>query len=333
MSTNTIQELLNKGAFILEDPHTGLLNIGPLCELDSHTGRFVDYDLKTACYLSEPDYQLSREELLKAVASFKKSKGFREWSFSSKADYLKSFKEAKNCFLNTNLNKVILYRLAYAEVKNEFGTFFNSLSSLLSSNKNGYIYALINPSKSLYRLGLAPEFLFKGSKGSKYETIALAGTGGLDEELLLNSKLIKEHKAVEESISCELKNKVSWGEISEERHGHIKHLSSKGVLDIKREEVLSLAEKLHPTAAVGVMPKNFNLGFSPGPEPRGFYGGFAELLMDESSFALVLIRGLEIRDGEAKVFFGGGVIRESVLEGELKELEMKFENLKVLLDL
>ena len=99
-----------------------------------------------------------------------------------------------------------------------------------------------------------------------------------------------------------------------------------------------MAQELHPTPALGVSPRK--LGFDEiarwdDVTLRGRYGApFGVLLPGtEGMRCFVAIRGVQWQDGSVLLGSGCGVVSESVLEREWKELELKRASVKRILAL
>ena len=112
--------------------------------------------------------------------------------------------------------------------------------------------------------------------------------------------------------------------------GPVQHLSS--VVEGKMRErvhVLKLAEIVHPTPAVGGVPREEALEFIAEAEgfDRGWYGGPIGIVYPDGrgTFAVAL-RGALLHDGVIDLFAGAGIVEGSLPQDELREVEMKLRS-------
>ena len=231
----------------------------------------------------------------------------------------------------------------------------------------GYVYGFFDPKKKRALLGLSPEFLYTSKSDGTLWTTAVAGSQRASQFKKWSAKLKLEHKLVEESVKDSLSEKVEFSSAKTLKYGDLVHLCSEGKIsqdlthhqdmnlnqdldmnmdlnqDLNMNQDLNLnqdlnmnmdlnqiAKRLHPTAAVGTLPKKAYESLNLGPEPRGFYGGYAELQKIDLPFSLVTIRGLEWNGGELRASIGGGVLQESLLDEEWEELNFKWAQFKKL---
>ena len=91
-------------------------------------------------------------------------------------------------------------------------------------------------------------------------------------------------------------------------------------------------EKLHPTAALGGYPakKAFEwLEQEPTQKRKRFFGApFGFFNGKDKAFCLVALRSLEWTDSETHIYSGGGLVKESNLQKEWRELFLKREQVK-----
>ena len=92
--------------------------------------------------------------------------------------------------------------------------------------------------------------------------------------------------------------------------------------------ILAILDKLHPTAAVGGAPRSRALAWLKTYEnlDRGWYTGPIGWVNDrgEGDFAIAL-RAALLRDNEARLFAGAGIVAGSTAECELQETQLKMK--------
>lgn len=181
-------------------------------------------------------------------------------------------------------------------------------------------------------LGATPEVLFRYFDGRIY-TMALAGTARHDERMVfaVDEKEIREHEFVAQTLISKLSDLGMV--IRRDRDildlGRLIHFQTLIKVELYQyEEIQTLIERLHPTPALGSLPRT--------PEtlaqlqewrerlecPAGFGAPFG--LWREGDFeALVAIRMVAWDGDEVLLPSGCGVIQESRLVNEWRELALK----------
>jgi menaquinone-specific isochorismate synthase len=192
-------------------------------------------------------------------------------------------------------------------------------------------------------LGATPERLI-ARHGCHVQTAALAGSiarsSDAAERLLANPKELHEHRLVAETIASRLRplcsslDVASGPRIRELRH--LLHLETPihGLLR-KGLHVLELVDHLHPTPAVGGLPASDVLHHLERFETvkRGWYaspvGWFDSA--GNGDFAVALRCGV-LRDRQAHLFAGAGIVADSKPRLELAETELKLHTLREALE-
>lgn len=181
-------------------------------------------------------------------------------------------------------------------------------------------------------LGATPEVLFRYFDGRIY-TMALAGTARSDERMLfaIDDKEIREHEFVAQTLIAKLSDLGMV--IRSERDildlGRLIHFQTLIKVELYQyQETETLIKRLHPTPALGPLPRT--------PEtmkqltewrerldcPVEFGAPFG-LLRDGDFEALVAIRMVAWKGDEFMLPSGCGVIQESRLVNEWRELALK----------
>ncbi len=181
-------------------------------------------------------------------------------------------------------------------------------------------------------LGATPEVLFRYFDGRIY-TMALAGTARSDERRLfaIDDKEIREHEFVAQTLIAKLSDlgMVIRNERGILDLGKLIHFQTLIKVELyKYEKTETLIERLHPTPALGPLPRT-TATLDLLKEWRGSldcpveFGAPFGLLRDGDFEALVAIRMLSWKGDEFSLPSGCGVIQESRLVNEWRELALK----------
>ena len=181
-------------------------------------------------------------------------------------------------------------------------------------------------------LGATPEVLFRYFDG-RIETMALAGTARSDERRLfaVDDKEIREHEFVAQTLISKLSD---LGMVLRKERGILDlgplvHFQTLIKVELyKYEKIQTLIERLHPTPALGPLPRTHaTLALLKKWRERldcpAEFGAPFGLLRDGDFEALVAIRMLSWRGDEFSLPSGCGVIEESRLVNEWRELALK----------
>lgn len=191
-------------------------------------------------------------------------------------------------------------------------------------------------------VGATPERLLH-KRGLSLTTEALAGTiaAGVDSEHRLqgSAKDLEEHRHVVSTITgvleplCAECRVASAPEIR--RLKRLLHLQTPIAAELRTDtHVLELLERLHPTPAVGGVPTERAVEWIRRHEPfdRGWYAGAVGWFDagGDGDFAVALRSGL-LSGHEARLFAGGGIVKDSVPLEEYEETNLKLAALRAAL--
>jgi len=197
-------------------------------------------------------------------------------------------------------------------------------------------------------IGASPELLLRRS-GASVSTVALAGStrrssdpavdDHLGEQLLRSDKDRREHAIVAERIARSLRQHAVWVEAGEEpeiiKVANIQHLATPIVAQLADpRSAVELAGMLHPTPAVGGEPAPAALAAITELEQmdRGWYAGPVGWMdATEDGEFCVALRSALLRDREAHLYAGVGIVAGSDPAAELAETEIKLQALLPLL--
>jgi isochorismate synthase len=191
-------------------------------------------------------------------------------------------------------------------------------------------------------VGASPELLVRRS-GASVSTVALAGStrrssdpavdDHLAERLRRSDKDRREHRIVVERIVRRLRPHAVWVETGPEpeivKVANIQHLATPVIAQLAEpRSAIELAGMLHPTPAVGGEP--WPAAAAPLIEleqlDRGWYAApLGWMDATEDGEFCVALRSALLRDRDAHLFAGVGVVAGSDPEAELAETEVKLQ--------
>jgi isochorismate synthase len=193
-------------------------------------------------------------------------------------------------------------------------------------------------------LGASPELLVRRS-GASASTVALAGStrrssdpavdDHLGEQLLHSDKDRREQRIVTERIVRTLRPHAVWVETAPEpelvKVANIQHLATPVIAQLAEpHSAVELAGLLHPTPAVGGEPWHGAREAIGELErmDRGWYAGPVGWMdATEDGEFCVALRSALLRDREARLFAGVGIVAGSDPAAELAETEVKLQAL------
>jgi salicylate biosynthesis isochorismate synthase/menaquinone-specific isochorismate synthase len=197
-------------------------------------------------------------------------------------------------------------------------------------------------------IGASPELLLRRA-GASVSTVALAGStrrssdpavdDHLGEQLLRSDKDRREQRIVAERIVRALRPHAVWVEAAAEpeivKVANIQHLATPIIAQLAEpRSAIELAGMLHPTPAVGGEPWPEAAAAIADLEgmDRGWYAGPVGWMdATEDGEFCVALRSALLRDREAHLFAGVGVVAGSDPAAELAETEVKLGALLPLL--
>ncbi|HSS34532.1 MAG TPA: isochorismate synthase [Solirubrobacterales bacterium] len=193
-------------------------------------------------------------------------------------------------------------------------------------------------------IGASPELLVRRS-GASVSTVALAGStrrssdpavdDHLGEQLLRSDKDRREQRIVAERIVRALRPHAVWVEAAAEpeivKVANIQHLATPVIAQLAEpHSAIEMAGLLHPTPAVGGEPWSEAAATITALEgmDRGWYAGPVGWMdATEDGEFCVALRSALLRDRDAHLFAGVGVVAGSDPAAELAETEVKLQAL------
>ena len=194
--------------------------------------------------------------------------------------------------------------------------------------------ALVYTPQSGLWLASTPEILLSGD-GSRWQTIALAGTMKYDDDLRWSEKNIQEQRYVATYIIHQLEQFTH--DFTEEgprtaRAGHLAHLRSDFHFSLPDHTAIgALLQALHPTPAVCGLPKqdSFRYILQHEHHDRSYYSGFmGPLFLNGQTNLFVTLRCMQLFANGYRLYAGGGLLKDSVEEQEWQETETKLDTMR-----
>lgn len=232
---------------------------------------------------------------------------------------------------------------------------------LLHKYSRAFVYVWFHPKTGCW-LGASPETLLKTER-NKFRTMALAGTQLFKgkTEVEWPKKEVEEQHIVTEYIlkSLEKVSGIRNIDVSEPysaKAGNLLHIRTdiSGYME-QPEKIRELISTLHPTPAVCGLPREKALEFILQNEniSREFYSGYLGELnrktesrrssnkrnqenqqfssISTESNLYVNLRCMKLKDGNARIFVGGGITRDSNAADEWMETVNKSQTMKAVL--
>jgi menaquinone-specific isochorismate synthase len=253
------------------------------------------------------------------------------WESPFEDAFDRGFEQLKNLFLEKKLAKAVPYM-------SHTGSGPVSLKQmLLAGLKNASALALYGCwDEHEGILGATPELLFELENEQQLNTMACAATLSFDEEptAALASKLQKEHGVVISCIEEALKplGSVNIGQTHWQRFQALKHLITPIECALKQPiSFQQIVERLHPTSALGAYPKEEGMKWLASYDkqvPRKRFGAPVGCVFQERAICRVGIRNVQWEAHTAMIGAGVGVIAESTIHEEKKELLAKIATVK-----
>lgn len=283
-------------------------------------------------------FEVIEEPYVKTTVKFSKKKF--DIYLDDKKSHLELVSVGIDAIKNNSFKKVVLSRKENVKL-----TSFNLIEvfqRLLKKYENAFVYVWFHPKVGLW-MGATPERLVT-IKNKKFHTTALASTQNYNGDLKPSwgKKEKKEHQFVLDYIISQIKDQkngirlknFSVSETHTIKAGNLLHLKADIRGEIEMFELKKLLNTLHPTPAVCGLPKDAAKSFILQNEKydRTFYTGFlGEINNNLETELFVNLRCVEIEEGFAKIYVGGGITEDSIPEKEWLETHLKTNTIKSIL--
>lgn len=275
------------------------------------------------------------DEKLESPLNSKETRSFSKQliktkSFSNQREvYIEKIQKALQELRLNTLKKVVLSTRFDLKCSN-----LNPISyfeKLLIQYPKTFNYIIYHPEEGTW-LGATPEALIE-LENDQLTTFALAGTKPTNFERW-GIKELEEQKYVSDQIYATLSedptcSDISISDIETIQAGNIDHILTKISANIQQPNVWKLARSLHPTPAVGGVPKNDSLEFIKKHENynRSFYTGFLGIHESLRTRFFVNLRCMRLSNNKASIYVGGGITSKSDPASEWNEIIHKAQTM------
>ena len=241
---------------------------------------------------------------------------------TQKENFIKLVGAAVNALEEQAMEKVVLsnaFRLSYS------GDPLNVFNRLLEHYPRAFVYYWSHPETGSW-LGATPE-RFLQLEEQQLSTMALAGTMAAT-QTEWSSKEIHEQQLVVDAIVAGLSRHLSpghirVGELQTVQAGKLRHLCTHISAEVQRVAMATLIEELHPTPAVGGLPKAAAVDYILNQEgyDRSYYTGYlGPFAAGEQANLFVNLRCAQFLPGAVQLYTGAGITAGSVPSREWEEI-------------
>jgi len=228
-----------------------------------------------------------------------------------------------------HIKKVVASRPFFADVK-EGWQVFDYYQKLSNKYPNAFTYLFSIPGIGTW-CGATPELLVN-AQDNKIQLVSLAGTKTPDKEWTQKEK--QEQAFVTNYIETLLQRNgcqnIGTGETQTIQAGSVQHLKTTISAELNTaEQLFTLVKDLHPTPAVGGLPKNaaMELILEKESYDRKYYTGFLGPVKAKQTKLFVNLRCLEALGDSVCLYLGAGITAASNPDAEWEETKLKANTL------
>ena len=253
---------------------------------------------------------------------------------TTKEEYAQAFANAKQLINQNHLSKIVLSKRKV--IRLETNDLYEHFVRIKNAYSSAFTYLLHIPNYFTW-LGASPELLLEGGRAN-YRSRAIAGTRGNDDlqkNQVWSEKDISEHAFVKDHYKEILDRHQIEHSISENytlSAGNLAHICADIAIHSKSSSLERVVDLIHPSPALSGFPVGQAIANIPQIETynRGYYCGFLGPIDSPSEFSLFAnIRCMEIFRNGVAVYSGGGIVKDSKMESEWEEAEMKADTLLI----
>lgn len=308
---------------------------------------FPDFFLsdKTPWFEHEHTQEITLEDLLQYLSqdAFEGSR-ILHWNNPYQNLFNATFAELQLKFAANEIDKAVPFVFESSSTQMNSDKLIYSIKSCLmyAQNYPAFVYGFWDEKQGI--LGVTPELLFRFEKGNTLETIAVAGTSGLRdnmEELLNDPKEGHEHELVVQGIRESLMQfgQVAIGERNLLRLPKVTHLATP--ISVHLEEAPDFEKTvraLHPTPALGASPRKQGMLWLADYQRKidrrrfGAPAGYVNSKTNEAC-CYVAIRNAQWDTDAICIGAGCGVVPASQQDLEWAEINLKLQAIKEILTL
>ncbi|MCM8783292.1 MAG: anthranilate synthase component I [Candidatus Omnitrophica bacterium] len=251
----------------------------------------------------------------------------------TKKDFIQAVNKAKEYIKKGEIIQVVLSQRLITKINTKS---FDVYRALRSINPSPYMYYLKFKNFSL--VGASPEVFVRCEEGN-VELRPIAGTrvrgGNLEEDKLLEEELLKSKKECAEHIMLVDLGRNDLGRVCEfgtvkvtelmviERYSHVMHIVSNIVGKLKKDrDIFDLIRATFPAGTVTGAPKIRAMEIIAELEEiaRGPYAGCVGYFSFSGNLdSCITIRTIIIKDGQAYIQAGAGIVADSEPDSEYQE--------------
>ncbi len=265
-------------------------------------------------------------------------------SVPTTAEWQSEVAEAVGAIRGGSFEKVVLARSVQVHAERATDP-FDLVYHLGGANPLGYVYAVAAGESAF--VGASPELLL-AQDGREIRINPLAGSArrgkgeddtAVGDQLLASAKNRAEHAIVVDDLVTRLGSLTSSLNSSSDpslrRMATVQHLSTDITATLHDGvSAFDVLASIHPTAAVGGMPRADALAFIDKAEgmDRGWYSGGVGWIDPRGGAMVTLALRCALLNGRtSRLFAGNGIVAESDPAAELEETRLKFQPLLTLL--
>ncbi len=240
-------------------------------------------------------------------------------------DHIDLVKKALKTINKTELKKVVLATSFLSTIHPTSPLLL--FKRILDRYQNTFNFWFFHPVCGTW-LGATPELLLSMA-GNRMNTMALAGTrkkGGADwghKEIEEQALVVSEIKQTISMLTSGNSNIIIENS-QNKKAGAVEHILTQISAQVNATPI-EVAKALHPTPAVGGVPKSAAIHFIESQENlhRSYYAGFLGPFEEGQAQWYVNLRSMRIESQQAEVFVGGGITADSDPQSEWEELIQK----------
>lgn len=326
---------LSKALIAYSLPGKSEFLLATISQIDLYTDDSVltEYDFIVSPFdkVSEPSYLLKFSSISANKVFHLEASGDINLSSTSYNEYAEAYNTMHQQITDGHLDKAILSKRKVLPTK--VNNLYNTFLDVKNSYKSAFTYLIHLPKIGTW-MGATPELLAEVKK-NEIITRAIAGTlkysAGNMADIKWGNKEVVEHRFIEQFLQKEFKSRNIRINISPSytlSAGEVMHICSD--IKIASEDLEETLDVIHPGPALSGMPKGKAIALIKRVEPtsRELYCGFLGPLARDETKLFANLRCMKIfKDGYC-LYVGGGLTKDSTLEKEWEETELKATTLE-----
>lgn len=250
--------------------------------------------------------------------------------------YAEEFAQCIEQLQRAEIDKIVLSRTLHLHMDDTLSADDRRNLFIVACHRYPHSYvALIDNEDSAWMIA-TPEVLLEEKEGT-LRTMALAATMSIEEGAHLrpaqwSEKNRKEQQIVSEYIASRLRNlgiDFAASAVHTKIAGQLVHLCTDFSMNLD-DNIGRIIAALHPTPAVCGLPTGaaHELINKIESHDRSYYAGFSgPILLDTGTHLFVTLRCMHIKDANAKLYAGGGLLADSDCESEWIETQRKLKTM------